>query len=237
MSVLRLEQVCRSYEANPPVKALDGIDLEVEAGEMLAIVGPSGSGKSTLLNVMGTLDRPTSGRVWVDGAETSGLSDAALSGLRAARLGFVFQGFHLMETVGVVDNVATGLLYQAIPKRQRRRRACEALTKVGLGDRLDAKPTQLSGGQRQRVAIARAIVADPALVLADEPTGNLDSATSGDIMKLFADLNQAGATIVVITHDNELADQLPRTVVMRDGQVVADRVKASDMVKVAGGES
>ncbi len=235
MSVLRLERVCRYYESTPPVKALHEVDLEIEAGEMLAIVGPSGSGKSTLLNVMGTLDRPTSGRVWVDGEETSDMSDGALSGLRSSQLGFVFQGFHLMETVGIVDNVATGLLYQAVPKRQRRDRAAAALTKVGLGDRLDARPTQLSGGQRQRVAIARAIVADPALVLADEPTGNLDSSTSRDIMELFANLNQAGATIVVITHDNELADQLPRTVAMSDGQIVADRVKA--ISQAAGGVS
>lgn len=221
--VLELENVTRTYPAEPPVHALKNIDLCVNAGEMVAVVGPSGSGKSTLLNIMGTLDRPTSGLVRIDGTDTATLTDRRLSGLRAARLGFVFQGFHLLETVSAIDNVATGLLYQGLTSRERRRRAMHALEQVGLGDRPETKPSKLSGGQRQRIAIARAIVADPALILADEPTGNLDSTTGDAILSLLQELNAAGATIVVITHDHEVAARLPREIRVRDGHIETDR--------------
>lgn len=217
--VLEVNDVHREYPGSPPVKALSGVDLTVDAGEMVAVVGPSGSGKSTLLNIMGTLDRPTSGRLLIEGVDTSTLSDRRLSGLRSARLGFVFQSFHLLETLSALDNVATGLLYRGVSGRKRRSMAQKALESVGLGDRLQTRPTKLSGGQRQRVAIARAIVAEPALVLADEPTGNLDTATGDGIVDLLRDLNQNGATIVVITHDADLAGQLPRQVEVRDGLV------------------
>jgi len=221
--VLELENVTRTYPAEPPVHALINVDLCVEAGEMVAVVGPSGSGKSTLLNIMGTLDRPTSGVVRIDGTDTAELSDRRLSGLRSARLGFVFQGFHLLETVSALDNVATGLLYQGLPGRVRRRRALHALEQVGLGDRPDAKPSKLSGGQRQRIAIARAIVAEPALILADEPTGNLDTTIGDAILTLLQDLNAGGATIIVITHDHDIAARLSREVRMRDGRIETDR--------------
>ncbi len=220
--VLELENVTRTYRGEPPVNALIDVDLRIDAGEMVAIVGPSGSGKSTLLNVMGTLDQPTSGFVRFEGTNTAELSDRRLSGLRSARLGFVFQGFHLLETVSALDNVATGLLYRGLSARERRRRAEQALEQVGLGDRPGAKPSKLSGGQRQRIAIARAIVAEPALVLADEPTGNLDTTTGDAILTLLQNLNIGGATIVVITHDNDVAARLPREIRMRDGQIETD---------------
>jgi len=225
--VLELENVTRIYPAEPPVHALIDIDLRVEAGEMVAVVGPSGSGKSTLLNIIGTLDRPTSGLVRIEGTDTARLADRRLSGMRAARLGFVFQGFHLLETVSALDNVATGLLYQGLTSRARRRRAMHALEQVGLGDRPGAKPSKLSGGQRQRIAIARAIVAEPALILADEPTGNLDTTTGDAILTLLQDLNARGATIVVITHDHEVAARLSREVRMRDGRIETDRAVAA----------
>ena len=220
--VLELEEITRIYPAEPPVNALVDVDLRIDAGEMIAVAGPSGSGKSTMLNIMGTLDRPTSGVVRIEGTDTAELSDRRLSGLRSARIGFVFQGFHLLETISALDNVATGLLYQGRSGSERRRRATQALERVGLGDRVEAKPSKLSGGQRQRIAIARAIVAEPALVLADEPTGNLDTATGEAILALLHDLNAGGATIVVITHDNDLAAQLPRQVRMRDGRIESD---------------
>lgn len=220
-AVLELDGVHRTYPGSPPVEALVGVDLRVEAGEMLAVVGPSGSGKSTLLNIMGTLDRPTQGRLLIEGTDTSKLSDRRLSGLRSARLGFVFQSFHLIETLSALDNVATGLLYRGETGRTRRTMAQTALEKVGLGDRSHARPTKLSGGQRQRVAIARAIVAEPSLILADEPTGNLDTATGDGIVELLQQLNADGSTIVVITHDSELASQLPRRVEVRDGKVLS----------------
>ncbi len=218
-AVLELEGVHRTYPGSPPVNALVGVDLRIEAGEMVAVVGPSGSGKSTLLNIMGTLDRPTEGRLLIEGTDTSKLSDRRLSGLRSARLGFVFQSFHLIETLSALDNVAAGLLYRGTSGRQRREMAQIALEKVGLGDRLHARPTKLSGGQRQRVAIARAIVAEPSLILADEPTGNLDTATGDGIVDLLKQLNADGSTIVVITHDADLAAQLPRQIEVRDGAV------------------
>jgi putative ABC transport system ATP-binding protein len=220
-ALIRLDRVTRTY-GSPPVRALAGVDLTVERGEMIAIVGPSGSGKSTLLNVLGTLDRPTSGTAYIDGADVGRLSDAALSALRAHRIGFVFQQFHLRDGIDAVDNVADGLLYTGTPRRERRARAQDALRRVGLGHRLDHAPGQLSGGERQRVAIARAIIGDPPLLLADEPTGNLDSVSGESIVQLLHELNVDGTTVVVITHDADLADRLPRRVSITDGVIVSD---------------
>ncbi len=220
--ILELRDVARHYPGSPPVRAVDGVSVQVSDGELLAIVGPSGSGKSTLLNLIGTLDRPTSGSVLIDGVDTSELSDRALAGLRSARIGFVFQQFHLLAGMSTIDNVATGLLYRGVSPRARRRRSIESLERVGLGHRLDHKPNQLSGGERQRVAIARALVGDPAIVLADEPTGNLDSTTSAEIVELLHRLNDDGSTIAVITHDRDLADALPRRVAMHDGVIQSD---------------
>jgi putative ABC transport system ATP-binding protein len=218
-TVLELRDVTRHYPGQPPVKAVDGVSLRVEEGELVAITGPSGSGKSTLLNLIGTLDRPTSGEVLIDGVATSALSDRALAGLRAARIGFVFQQFNLLAGMSTVENVGQGLLYRGVGRRVRRRRSIEALERVGLGHRLDHRPNQLSGGERQRVAIARALVGDPAIVLADEPTGNLDSHSSDDIAALLDRLHDDGSTIIVITHDPELAASLPRRVAVRDGRL------------------
>jgi putative ABC transport system ATP-binding protein len=221
-AVLELTNVTREFPGEPPIRALDDISLRIETGELAAVVGPSGSGKSTLLNIMGTLDRPTSGSVSIEGCNAAELSDRGLSGLRSARLGFVFQGFHLLESVSALDNVATGLLYRGLATKQRRLRARDALEQVGLGDRVHTKPAKLSGGQRQRVAIARAIVAEPALILADEPTGNLDTTTGQEILTLLTTLNAEGATIVIITHDRDLAARTPRQIRMRDGQIESD---------------
>jgi len=215
--VLELQAVTKVYPGPPPVEALRGVDLIVGRGELVAIVGPSGSGKSTLLNIMGALDVPTEGEVWIEGHEISGLSDRRLSGIRSNRQGFIFQKFFLLAGTSAQDNVADGLLYRGEPRSIRRERAAEALERVGLGHRLDHLPTQLSGGERQRVAIARALVGSPALVFADEPTGNLDSRTSEDIVGLMLDLNDAGSTIVVITHDPEVAERFPRRLNLRDG--------------------
>jgi putative ABC transport system ATP-binding protein len=220
--VLELEAVTKTYGSEPPVVALDGVSFSVHQGELLAIVGPSGSGKSTLLHVMGTLDRPSAGTVRVTGLDVAGLSDRELAALRATRIGFVFQQFFLAEHATALENVADGLLYAGVPVSQRRLAAAEVLAAVGLGDRLKARPNQLSGGERQRVAIARALVGRPAIVLADEPTGNLDSATGIAILALLERLHDDGATIAVITHDRELAGRLPRQVEMLDGRIVSD---------------
>jgi len=220
--VLELRGVGKRYPGPPVLEVLRDIDLTVGAGEMLAIVGPSGSGKSTLLHIMGTLDLPSSGTILVDGVDVGALSDRQLAWLRARRIGLVFQQFFLLEGISALDNVAMGLLYSGVAPRQRRRLAALALGRVGLGDRLWHWPTQLSGGEQQRVAIARALVGNPQVVLADEPTGNLDSATSADLVALLQALNRQGVTLVVVTHDHTVAAAMGRQVELRDGQVVAD---------------
>jgi putative ABC transport system ATP-binding protein len=220
--VLELEGVGKVYPGSPPVEPVRGVTLTITSGELVAVVGPSGSGKTTLLHLMAALDRPSSGVVRLAGQPLGTLSDRRLAGLRAHRLGVVFQQFFLLEQVSALDNVATGLLYRGLPGAQRRRLARQALERVGLGQRLGHRPTALSGGERQRVAIARALVGDPQVVLADEPTGNLDSAATADLIGLLQQLNRQGTTLVVVTHDPQVAAAMARQIQLRDGQVVAD---------------
>jgi putative ABC transport system ATP-binding protein len=213
--VIELSEVTKSYQGG--VQALRGVSLEITAGEMAAIVGPSGSGKSTMLHLIGALDRPTTGTVRIDGNDLSRLTDRQLSALRARSIGFVFQQFHLAGGASAVENVADGLLYNGVRRRERERRAREVLASIGLEHRLDHRPHELSGGERQRVAIARAVVGEPRVLLADEPTGNLDTTTGGEVMGVLRALHEGGTTVVVITHDREIAAGLPRQIALRDG--------------------
>ncbi|PAR93885.1 ABC transporter ATP-binding protein [Vibrio cholerae] len=225
--LVELQQICKHYTSGQNVvKALDGVDLTIRHGEFLAILGPSGSGKSTLMNVLGCLDKPTAGRYQLDGHPVDSLSTQQLAAIRNQKIGFVFQSFNLLEYASALDNVALPLVYAGVKAKDRRQRATELLTRVGLADRLDHKPNQLSGGQKQRVAIARALINQPQILLADEPTGALDSKSGAEIEALFNELHREGRTIIVVTHDNELAKRTKRIVTIRDGQVVCDEPTA-----------
>jgi putative ABC transport system ATP-binding protein len=220
MSALELDSVTKRYAGG--VLALDAVSVEVAEGERVAVLGPSGSGKTTMLTIMGTLERPSAGHVHVAGHEVAGAPDARLAALRAHEVGFVFQSFHLQDTISALDNVAAGMLYTGASGRRRREAAAQALERVGLGHRLTHRPSELSGGERQRVAIARAIAKRPHLVLADEPTGNLDSKSGSEVIELLHELVKDGATLVLITHEERIAESFPRRLHMRDGRIVAD---------------
>jgi putative ABC transport system ATP-binding protein len=227
-SALELVNISKTYPGRPPVHALRDVSLRVLPAELVAVAGPSGSGKSTFLHVAGTLERPSNGTLRIAGEDVSSLIDRDLSSVRAQHIGFVFQQFHLLENEGIVENVAQGLLYRGLRRGARRREALKALARVGLGDRVSHRPSELSGGERQRVAIARALVGRPALVLADEPTGNLDSATGAALIDLLRELNAEGTTIIVVTHEAEVAAAMMRQVVMRDGRIVSDSGTTAD---------
>lgn len=221
--VIEMEALSKVYSTGKlTVTALDGINLSIAHGEYVAIMGPSGSGKSTMMNILGCLDVPTSGRYRLDGAPVDGLSDDELAAVRNRKIGFVFQSFNLLPRYNAVDNVALPLLYAGVPRAERRIRACKVLEQVGLGDRMNHLPGELSGGQRQRVAVARALVTHPSLILADEPTGNLDTATSIDIMRLFGAVHAAGNTVVLVTHEEDIARHAHRIIRLRDGRVESD---------------
>ncbi len=234
---MELQALRRTFPAaDGDVVALHGVDLRVERGEMVAIMGASGSGKSTLLNLLGCLDRPTSGRYLLDGAAVEDLDDDALADVRNVRLGFVFQGFNLLPRTSALEQVMLPMLYDRAGRFSNpEARAREALVRVGLGDRLDHHPNQLSGGQQQRVAIARALVTEPAILLADEPTGNLDSNTTAEVMRLFAELNGGGVTMLIVTHEADVAEYCSRVVTLRDGHLVSDLVAARRAGRGAGG--
>ena len=231
VSALELRDAVKEFPGSPPVRALDGVSVRIDHGELVAVVGPSGSGKSTLLTIMGTLDRPTSGTVSIDGIDTSALGDKHLAGLRARRIGFVFQQFFLLPGQSAVDNVANGLLYQGVELNERQRRAEIALNRVGLAHRLQHHPNELSGGEQQRVAVARALAHEPAFVLADEPTGNLDSKSTDAVMDLVHGLHAEGTTIVVITHDHDVAAAFPRQISVLDGRIEADVTRLNTPTK------
>ncbi|WP_088891338.1 ABC transporter ATP-binding protein [Leptolyngbya ohadii] len=229
-TIIRLEHIEKTYgEGDTIVHALQDVNLVVEAGEYCSIMGPSGSGKSTAMNVIGCLDRPTSGHYYLDGLDVAQIPDAELAQIRNRKLGFVFQQFHLLPQLTAMENVMLPMVYAGVSKNERRERAAEALTRVGLANRLNNKPTQLSGGQQQRVAIARAIVNRPVLLLADEPTGALDSHTTQEVLNIFGELNASGITVVMVTHEPEVARQTKRIVWFRDGQVMYDRLTPADM--------
>ena len=232
-AIIRLEHIEKTYGAGDTiVHALQDVNLVVESGEYCAIMGPSGSGKSTAMNVIGCLDRPTSGSYYLDGLEVAQIGDSELAHIRNRKLGFVFQQFHLLPQLSAMENVMLPMVYAGIPANERRERAAEALTRVGLANRLNNKPTQLSGGQQQRVAIARAIVNRPVLLLADEPTGALDSHTTQEVLHIFGELNASGITVVMVTHEPEVARQTKRIVWFRDGQVMYDRLTPADMAQL-----